>query len=121
MNTSFKNNCSTTCALTEITESVRKSWDNGLYSCGIFLDLEKAFNTVNHKILLSKLEYYGLTGKAKDCSSSSFHNRQQFTAIDRQNSQLNNFFLLQLTPCKAEQPLQCRWRIKQSYVQIFEN
>ena len=73
MNTSFKNNCSTTCALTEITESVRKSWDNGLYSCGIFLDLEKAFNTVNHKILLSKLEYYGLTGKAKDCFSSSIH------------------------------------------------
>ena len=60
----FRNNCSTTRALVEITESIRKSYDNSLYSCGLFLDLKREFNTINHKILLSKLDY-GIK-KAKD-------------------------------------------------------
>ena len=69
----FRNNCSTTHALTEITESIRKSCDNGLYSYGDFLDLKKTFDTVNHKILLSKLEYYKIRGKA--WFSSFIYNR----------------------------------------------
>ena len=78
----FRNNRSTKHALIEIIESIRKSCDNGLYSCGVFLDLKIAFDTANHKILLSKLEYYGIRGKAKDWFSSFIHNRQQFTSID---------------------------------------
>ena len=88
----FRNNSSSTNALIEITERIRRSCDNGLYSCDIILDLKKAFDTVNHKILLSKLEYYGIRGKAKDWFSSSIHNRQQFILIDGQNSELNKMF-----------------------------
>ena len=46
-------------ALLSIVEEIRKNLNNGDFSCGVFIDLEKAFDTVNHKILLSKLEHYG--------------------------------------------------------------
>jgi len=48
---------------------------------GIFCDLEKAFNSVNHKILLSKLEFYSVKGKAKLWFESYFRNRYQRVLI----------------------------------------
>ena len=48
---------------------------------GIFCDLEKAFHCVNHKILLSKLEFYGIKGKAKLWFESYFRNRYQKVLI----------------------------------------
>ena len=48
--------------------------DNRKYSCGIFIDLKKAFDTVNHEILLTKLEHYGINSWFKsylsDCRQS---------------------------------------------------
>ena len=49
-----------------ITESIRQTLDEGSFSCGIFADLQKAFDTVDHKILLHKLEYYGIHGVCND-------------------------------------------------------
>ena len=83
----FRNNHSTTHTLTEITKSIRKSCDNGLYSCGVFLDLKN--NTINNKILISKLEYYQIRGKAKDWFGYFIYTRWQFISIDEQNSELN--------------------------------
>ena len=48
--------------ITEITDTLRKAIDNNLYTYGIFLDCSKAFDTVNHSILLQKLESYGIRG-----------------------------------------------------------
>ena len=56
----FRKNNSTTFALLEITEKIKETIDNKKYGCGIFIDLRKAFDTVNHEILLKKL---GIRGK----------------------------------------------------------
>ena len=51
----FKNNHSTTHALSEITEKIKQACDTGQTACGVFLNLQKAFDTVNHTFLLKKL------------------------------------------------------------------
>ena len=51
-------------ALLSIVEEIRKNLDDGTFTCGIFIDLEKAFDTVNNKILLSKLDHYGIRDNA---------------------------------------------------------
>ena len=62
----FRKNNSTTNALIQITEMIKESIDNGKYGCGIFIDLRKAFDTVNHEILLMKLEHYGIGNNTLD-------------------------------------------------------
>ena len=64
--------CSTTHALINLTESIRQYLDEASSGCGIFVDLQKAFDTVDHKILLHKLEYYGIRGICKTGSSLIF-------------------------------------------------
>ena len=58
----FRKNNSTSFALIEITEKIKQTIDDKKYGCGIFIDLHKAFDTVNHEILLTKLEHYGIRG-----------------------------------------------------------
>ena len=56
----FRKGHSTAQAITEITNTLRKAINDNLYTCGVFLDFSKAFDTVNYTILLSKLEAYGI-------------------------------------------------------------
>ena len=60
----FRRQHSTNHGLLSIVEKIRSSLDKKMYTCGIFIDLEKAFVTVNHKIILSKLNHYGIRGTA---------------------------------------------------------
>ena len=66
----FRKNNSTTFALIQITEKIKETIDNKIYGCGIFIDLCKAFDTVNQDILLRKLEHYGIRGKAQKVYSN---------------------------------------------------
>ena len=58
----FRSNYSTDHALISLTEHIRSLLDVGQYVCGIFVDLEKAFDTVSHDIMCRKLEFYGIRG-----------------------------------------------------------
>ena len=53
----------------------------GLFSCVIFIDIKKAFDTVDHDILLSQLHYYGFRGIINEWFASYLNNRMQTTQI----------------------------------------
>lgn len=84
----IKKNNSTVFALMEMTEHIRNSIDNGKFGCGIFIDLKKAFDTVNHKILLSKLEHYGVRGASLDWFESYLSGRHQYVVFENESSSL---------------------------------
>ena len=78
----FRSNHSTNHAIISITEHIRNLLDNGHYVCGIFVDLEKAFDTVNHEILCEKLSSYGLRGNVNKLLQSYLSNRKQYVSLN---------------------------------------
>ena len=78
-------------SLLDIQDKITQAMDNNEFSIGIFLDLAKAFDTVDHKILLSKLEHYGVKDKALDWFKSYLSNRYQQVSC---NGKLSNFQLI---------------------------
>ena len=73
----FRKNRSTELAITEFIDKITKAIDKGQYTIGIFLDLSKAFDTINHTILIKKLEYYGIRGIALKWFQNYLTNRKQ--------------------------------------------
>ena len=82
----FRQNYSTSYALIYLTEIIKQSLVQGLFSCSIFVDLQKAFDTVDHGILLGKLEHYGIRGINNKCFETYVKDRQQFVSVNGYNS-----------------------------------
>ena len=86
----FHNSHSTNQALINITEKIQKALDNNNFACGVFLSISKAFDNVNHEILISKLEYYGVQETMLDLFKNYLKNRTQFTLINNSTSETLN-------------------------------
>ena len=74
----FRKLHSTEFAALELTDRILKDIDDRDVSLAIFMDLSKAFDTLDHHILLKKLNYYGIEGPALDWFSSYLTRRQQY-------------------------------------------
>ena len=82
----FRKNYSTASALLANTDSWLLNMDAGMINGVLFLDLCKAFDTVDHGILLSKLSIYGIQNKALDWFKSYLHNRTQYCRVNSATS-----------------------------------
>ena len=78
----FREDYSTTLALIDIVDKIKQNLDNNEYAIGIFIDIKKAFDTVNHDLLYTKLEHYGFRGHALNFIKSYLTNRTQYTRMN---------------------------------------
>ena len=79
----FRKGHSTEHAIAQLVDQIYKSFENDKYTVGIFIDLSKAFDTVDHTILLKKLEIYGITGANLAWFRSYLTNRKQYICINK--------------------------------------
>ena len=77
----FRKAHSTQHAILDVVNEIQTNMDNRLFLCGIFIDLKKAFDTVDHKILLRKLNHYGFSGHINTWFSSYLQGRTQTIQI----------------------------------------
>ena len=78
----FRKKHSTSTAILELLEHITESIDDSKYCMGIFVDLKKAFDTINHNILLQKLDMMGVRGVANDWIKSYLNNRKQYVHLN---------------------------------------
>lgn len=82
----FRQTCSTATALTELVDYIVSKVDNKKIVGALFIDLKKAFDTLNHGILLDKLNYCGIRGVANNLVESYLSGRSQYVTINETRS-----------------------------------
>ena len=78
----FRRGHSTDMAILDMVESIRKAWEKGEACLGVFIDFKKAFDTVDHCILLAKLEHLGIRGAPLELLRSYLSNRSQYVVFN---------------------------------------
>ena len=84
----FLKHSSTNLAIYDIVENMISNKDKGNYSGAIFVDLKKTFDTVDHIILMKKLEHYGIRGFSLEFIKSYLENPAQYSIISGKNPML---------------------------------
>ena len=84
----FRAGHSTKHAVTDVITMAYDNINDKKFTGVSFLDIKKAFDTVDHDILINKLEHYGSRGTANDLLKSYLSQRKQFIVIDEQSSKL---------------------------------
>jgi len=82
----FRDNMSTAMAIFELTEAITTSLDKKESTIGVFIDLKKAFDTIDHSLLLKKLALYGIRGIALDWLTSYLSDRSQYVKFNNEMS-----------------------------------
>ena len=78
----FRKNYSTSLSVICFTDYILQEIDKGNYCCGVFMDLSKAFDTIDHHILLEKLYLYGIRGLPLQWFKSYLSDRKQYVVVD---------------------------------------
>lgn len=86
----FREKHTTSHAILHFIDKISTALDNRMHTVGIFLDYSKAFDTVDHTILLQKLSHHGVRGKALEWFTSYLSNRRQFVSLNDAKSGLQN-------------------------------
>ena len=86
----FREKHTTTHAVLHFVDKISSALDNHMHTVGIFLDYSKAFDTVDHEILLYKLSQYGVRGTALNWFRSYLADRRQFVSLDGFVSEMQN-------------------------------
>ena len=94
----FRRQHSTNHSVITLVEKNTNALDKGKVVVGCFLDLKKAFDSVNHRILISKLRTYGIRGHILQWFESYLKNRKQFVQIKNFKSQIKS------PTCRVPQP-----------------
>ena len=92
----FRKNHSISHAIIALVEKVSKALDTGKYVVGVFLDLKKAFDTIDHTILLEKLNSYGIRGNIYNWFKSYLTNRSQY--VEYNNAKSNTMLITHGVP-----------------------
>ena len=85
----FRENHSTNHAIISIMQKIQEAIQNDNIAIGIFIDLQKAFDTVNHSILLDKLKHYGVSGVSNSWFKTYLTGRKQYVSIGGETSDLS--------------------------------
>ena len=94
----FRTSHSINHALVSLTEAIKNSLDNRKFGCGMFIDLQKAFDAVNHHVLLMKLEHYGIIDQFQSIVSRELKQGKMWLEVNKLllNYYKTNFIILNL-------------------------